>query len=270
MSSKSYVKTPTKSTTKKGDIVVWDSTTGDLVADSGVSISGGVGGGVVPPSRRIDTTFPLQGGGDLSVDRTHIIATATGSSFGVVKPDGVTITISSGVLSAPGAGGGTVTNFSSGNLSPLFTTSVTNPTTTPVLNFFLSAAAGGSLFGNPTGSSAVPTYFGVNFPLGFSGGNLAIAIATTLTLGVVKPDGVTITIDGSGTISVVGGGSVTSVGLAAPLEFTVSGSPVTTSGTLTLTKANQTANTVWAGPTSGSAAQPAFRLIEIARHAFPA
>lgn len=56
-----------------------------------------------------------------------------------------------------------------------------------------------------------------------------------------------------------GGGTVTSVGLSLPAEFTVSGSPVTASGTLTGTKANQPANTVWAGPTSGSAAQPAFR-----------
>jgi hypothetical protein len=58
------------------------------------------------------------------------------------------------------------------------------------------------------------------------------------------------------------GGTVTSVGLAdgstKPI-FTVSGSPVTGSGTLTLTLQNQNANTVFAGPASGSAAQPTFR-----------
>lgn len=54
---------------------------------------------------------------------------------------------------------------------------------------------------------------------------------------------------------------VTSVGLSAPAEFTVSGSPVTTTGTLTFTKATQSANTVWAGPPSGGAAQPAFRAL---------
>lgn len=58
-------------------------------------------------------------------------------------------------------------------------------------------------------------------------------------------------------------GSVTSVGLASPAEFTVSGSPVTSTGTLTLTKATQTANTIWAGPTTGSAAQPTFRALVI-------
>lgn len=56
-------------------------------------------------------------------------------------------------------------------------------------------------------------------------------------------------------------GTVTSVALSAPSELTVSGSPVTTSGTLTLTKATQTANTVWAGPTSGGVAQPTFRAL---------
>ena len=57
------------------------------------------------------------------------------------------------------------------------------------------------------------------------------------------------------------GGTVTSVGLAAPAEFSVSGSPVTTSGTLTFTKVNQNVNSFYAGPSSGSAAAPAFRSI---------
>lgn len=60
-----------------------------------------------------------------------------------------------------------------------------------------------------------------------------------------------------------GGGSatVTSVALTVPAEFSLSGSPITTSGTLAITKANESANTVWAGPTSGGAAAPAFRAL---------
>jgi hypothetical protein len=67
------------------------------------------------------------------------------------------------------------------------------------------------------------------------------------------------------TISVTGGhggpdgGTVTSVGLSLPSQFTVTGSPVTTAGTLTATLAAQSANLVWAGPTTGAAAAPAFR-----------
>lgn len=58
-----------------------------------------------------------------------------------------------------------------------------------------------------------------------------------------------------------GSGTVTSVALSAPSEFSVSGSPVTTSGTLTFTKANQNANLVYAGPTTGGAAEPTFRAL---------
>lgn len=58
-----------------------------------------------------------------------------------------------------------------------------------------------------------------------------------------------------------GVGSVTSVGLSLPSIFSVSGSPVTGSGTLTGTLATQTANTVFAGPTTGVAATPTFRAL---------
>lgn len=58
-----------------------------------------------------------------------------------------------------------------------------------------------------------------------------------------------------------GSGSVTSVGLSAPSQFTVSQSPVTTVGTLGLAWNNQSANTVLAGPTGGGSAAPTFRSI---------
>ncbi|HXJ93307.1 MAG TPA: hypothetical protein VMT20_10555, partial [Terriglobia bacterium] len=58
-----------------------------------------------------------------------------------------------------------------------------------------------------------------------------------------------------------GGGSVTSVGLSLPSIFNVSGTPVTSSGTLTGTLATQSANLVWAGPASGVAAAPTFRSL---------
>lgn len=60
------------------------------------------------------------------------------------------------------------------------------------------------------------------------------------------------------------GGTVTSVafadGSSTPI-YTITGSPVTTSGTLTETLATQSANTVFSGPTSGGAAQPTFRAL---------
>jgi hypothetical protein len=58
-----------------------------------------------------------------------------------------------------------------------------------------------------------------------------------------------------------GGGTVTSVGLAMPAEFTVSGSPVLGSGTITVTEATQTANYCYCGPTTGAAAAPGYRAL---------
>lgn len=64
-----------------------------------------------------------------------------------------------------------------------------------------------------------------------------------------------------GPVGPPGGGTVTSVGLSTPTEFSVSGSPVTGSGTLAFSKANQNANLVYAGPTSGGASAPTFRSL---------
>lgn len=58
-----------------------------------------------------------------------------------------------------------------------------------------------------------------------------------------------------------GGGSLTSVALSMPAEFAVAGSPITTSGTLAVTKATQNANTAYMGPSSGGAAVPGFRTL---------
>jgi uncharacterized protein (TIGR02145 family) len=55
-------------------------------------------------------------------------------------------------------------------------------------------------------------------------------------------------------------GTVTSVGLTLPGIFSVSGSPVTASGTLSASLASQTANTLFASP-NGSAGTPAFRSL---------
>ena len=82
-----------------------------------------------------------------------------------------------------------------------------------------------------------------------TGTNKRIPFSTLLTMAGV----------GSGTGG--GSGTVTSVGLSLPPFITVTGSPVSTSGTLTGTLATQTANTHFAGPTSGSAAAPTFRAL---------
>ncbi len=58
-----------------------------------------------------------------------------------------------------------------------------------------------------------------------------------------------------------GSGTVTSVALTAPSIFGVTGSPITSSGTISISLVNQLANTIWAGPTSGAESVPTFRLL---------
>lgn len=64
-----------------------------------------------------------------------------------------------------------------------------------------------------------------------------------------------------GAASITSSGSVTSVGLAMPADFTVTNSPVTSSGTLTAAYMTQNANVVHAGPASGAAATPTWRAL---------
>ncbi|CAB4185142.1 hypothetical protein UFOVP1492_111 [uncultured Caudovirales phage] len=58
-----------------------------------------------------------------------------------------------------------------------------------------------------------------------------------------------------------GSGTVTSVALSMPGIFSVSGSPVTTNGTLTANLATQTANTFFSGPGSAGPSVPTFRTM---------
>ena len=72
--------------------------------------------------------------------------------------------------------------------------------------------------------------------------------------------GVTIT-NTAGTITIAAtGGTVTSVGLSAPSDFTVINSPVTGSGTLTFSRNSQSANTFLAAP-NGSSGTPSYRTV---------
>lgn len=59
-------------------------------------------------------------------------------------------------------------------------------------------------------------------------------------------------------------GTVTSVALTLPNIFSVSGSPITSSGTLSASLSNQNANVVFAGPSTGGAAAPTFRSLAAA------
>lgn len=68
--------------------------------------------------------------------------------------------------------------------------------------------------------------------------------------------------DGRHAVPSGGSGTVTSVAITMPTGvFDISGSPITSSGTLAITFDTQSANRIFAGPTTGSAAAPAFRAL---------
>jgi hypothetical protein len=82
-----------------------------------------------------------------------------GGSFTLSAGSGVTISHSAGTVTISASGGaGTVTNFSAGDLSPLFTTSEATTTTTPALTFALSNAAANTWYGNNTAGSTTPAF----------------------------------------------------------------------------------------------------------------
>ena len=135
-------------------------------------------------------------------------------------------------------GAGTVTSVTASGTAgnPI---SITNNTTTPIIEL-LSATTGRNGYLTSTDWTTFNNKFAfsdtssLNLTSRFSAKQNNITLTTTGTSGASTFDGTTLNIpqytSGGG-----GSGTVTSVGLTAPSLFTVSGSPVTTSGTLALT-----------------------------------
>src|SRR5215468_3803169 len=123
-------------------------------------------------------------------------------------------------------GGGTVTSV--GMTVPSFLQVAGSPiTTSGTLAVTLTTETANTVFAGPaSGGAATPTFRAL--------------VATDLPGGV---------------------GTVTSVGLSLPAEYTVSGSPVTTSGTLTAVWKNENTNFFFAGTSSGASTVPSFRAM---------
>jgi len=143
--------------------------------------------------------------------------------------DPATVEIVDGVLYAFGGGGGGSGTVTSVGLSApgIFSVTGSPVTTAGTLGFSLTTQSANRIFAGPTnGAAAVPSFRAL--------------VTADLPAGV---------------------GTVTSVALVMPSIFSVSGSPVTTTGSLTAALANQNANLIFAGPTTGSANTPTFRSL---------
>ena len=192
-------------------------------------------------------------------------------------------------------GTGTVTSVGLA-LPSIMSVSGSPVTTTGTLTGTLTTQAANSLFAGPiSGAGATPTFRALT-----TADIAGLGVGTVTSVGMTVPSILsvtpsTITTSGSFALSLTtesanqifagpssgaaatptfrsltsadipalpyGTGTVTSVGLSLPSIFTVTGSPVTTSGTLTATLATETANYVFAGPTSGAASAPSFRAL---------
>jgi coenzyme F420-reducing hydrogenase gamma subunit len=183
-----------------------------------------------------------------------------------------TLTAGSGIVITNAAGItliNTTAHITSVDLSitgPLYTVSGGPVTTAGTLTATLNTQPANTIFaGSASGTTSVPTFRQLVIadlpPLSpgdlYIGTSSGVPIVSTISAG----SGITIT-PGSGTLTIGTVSHVNSVGLAitGPL-FTIAGSPVTTSGTLTATLNTQLATLVFAGPVSGGAATPTFRML---------
>jgi hypothetical protein len=203
-----------------------------LSSAAGNTVFGRFSGGSGAPS--FSTLTVAMGGTGLSAIGTadYVLAANHSGSANeykqIIGTGGITVTGGSGTLTIDGSGagsGGTVTSFSSGNLSPLFTTSVATSTTTPVLSYALSAVSGFKVYGNFTSGSAAPSFGGpITSQMGGTGTNSTatngqIPIGSTVggqyTPGTITAgSGITVT-NGAGSITIAATASANTVTLMA-------------------------------------------------------
>jgi len=272
--------------------IAWTTDTQEFFVGDGVTLGGiFIGpstGAFVPLTRNLTingVTF------DLSADRTWSVGTVT--SVGFTAGTGISLAGTNPII-----GSGTVTIT---NSAPDQTVVLTAGTGIGVAgaypNFTISKGSGVSLTGTATDITIANTDPGSAVTLASAGGTETLvndgtgpalatkgltagtgislsSTATDVTVTNSAPDQVVALTAGTG-IGITGaypnftitnsspssGGTVTSVGLALPTEFAISGSPVTGAGTLTGSWNAQSANTVLSGPTSGGAATPTFRAL---------
>jgi hypothetical protein len=174
--------------------------------------------------------------GTITVANSGVLSNVAGTGISVSGATGNVTISNTGVLSFSGGTTG---------LTPAAAT-----TGVVTLAGTLAIANGG------TNGSAAPTAYGVAYGTGTT-----YAFTAAGTTGQV----LTATTSGAPTWAAPAtSGTVTSVGLSMPAQFTVTNSPVTSSGTLTASWNTQTANSVLAGPTTGAAAAPTFRALTTA------
>ncbi len=180
-------------------VTSFNTRTGSVTLTS-LDVTTALGYAPVDPS----TTLTINGvAQDLSTNRSWTVGDVL-QSGSYSNPSWITSLAWSKITGAPTIGSGTVTSFSAGDLSPLFTTTETNPTTTPALSFALSNAAANSWFGNAGGTSGAPSYNVAGAVTKTDDTNVTLTLGGTPASAALKA--ISFTLGWSGTLSIARGG----------------------------------------------------------------
>jgi hypothetical protein len=245
-----------------------DIATGNVLRSGGVSVAPAWGkvtlttdvAGVLPVANGGTGLSAAPANGQIDIGNgtgfTRALLTA-GTAIGITNAAGSITINNTGVVSLAGTAGNITASAATGAVTVNLATAGTAGTYGQVTtDTFGRVTSGGpnTVANGGTGLTALGTS---NQILGVNAAATGLEYKT-LTAGT----GISITPSaGVLTIAAANNGTVTSVGLSLPSIFTVTGSPVTTSGTLTGALNTQTANTVFSGPTTGGAAVPTFRAM---------
>lgn len=221
-----------------GSITINNTGVTSNVAGTGISVSGATG------------AVTISNTGVLSVTGTASQVLVNGTS-GSATTGAVTLTLPQSIATTSSVTFANVTD------SALTANSFMYPTTGGLLASTAAATNGQILIGS-TGAAPVAATLTAGTGVSVTNAAGSITIANTGVTSLVAGTG--ISISGSTGAVTVNNTGVTSVALSLPSMFTVTGSPVTTTGTLTATLASQTANTVFAAP-NGTAGAPTFRSL---------
>jgi trimeric autotransporter adhesin len=207
--------------------------------------------------------------------------TSTGSvtSVSVVSANGFTGTVATPTTTPAITLTGTLTGDVTGTLTSTALTATTNSTLTTLSVLSLPGSqVTGNISGNAanvtgtvaianggTGHTSAAGAYNALSPMTTTGDmeyEVSTGVAARLPIGTTGQ--VLTVVSGAPAWSNAAATGVTSVGLAdtsTTAIYTVSNSPITSSGTIDITLKNQDTNYVFAGPSSGGPAQPGFRTL---------